>query len=82
MQIKQNSELDARRFHEIFASLTETERQELCADITAKTGATRMAINYWGRGLRTPRLLSAKRDIASSVKKVLGLNVSTMTLFK
>lgn len=82
MQSKVNSTLDARRFPEIFKSLTNTERQELCAEISAKTGASRMAINYWGRGLRTPQLLSAKRDIASSVKKVLGLNVSTMTLFK
>lgn len=81
MQINTKNELDARRFPEIFKSLTDTERQALCAEIASRTGASRMAINYWGRGERTPRLLSAKRDIASSVKKVLGFNVSVITLF-
>lgn len=81
MQNKVNSELDARRFPEIFHSLTDTERQELCSDIIAQTGVSRMAVNLWGRGKRTPQLLSTKRTIVNSVKKVLGLKVSTMTLF-
>lgn len=82
LQIKQKTELDARSFSEIYGSLTDTEKQVLCASIAAKTGMTRMAINYWSRGERTPRSLSTKRDIASSVKSVLGLNVSAITLFK
>ena len=81
-QSKAKKELDARRFPEIFSTLTETEKQELLADLAKNTGATRMAINYWVRGERTPRLLSTKRAIASSVKKVLNLNVSTISLFR
>ena len=82
MQIKQKSELDARRFTEIFSTLNDTERQVLCEAIAKKTGASKMAISYWNRGERKPRLLSTKRAIADAVKSSLGLNVSVITLFQ
>jgi len=81
MQSKENKPIDARRLPEIFRSLSDTEKQELLSLITAKTGVSRMAINYWIRGERTPRTLSVKRDIADAVKKVVGVRVSTITLF-
>lgn len=81
MQSNENKPLDARRFPEIFNSLTVTQQQELCESIIKLTGFTRMAITHWSKGNRTPKSLSTKRDIVRAFRQSLGIRTSTVTLF-
>lgn len=81
MQSNEIKPIDARRFTEIYSSLSKTESQELNSAIVGKTGCTKMAVSFWGRGIRTPHTLSVKRDIVDCLRKVLGIRTTTITLF-
>lgn len=81
MQSKENILTNTRSLPEIWATLTEAERDDLCIKIyQRKCCKTRQAIHYWVTGQRRPSPM-AQEAIASIVSKAVGAKCYPHTLF-
>ena len=73
---------DARSFPEIWATLSEDERDNLSLELFKKKCCrTRQAIFYWAKGERAPINQLVRDTVAQIVGKMLGAKVFPQTLF-
>lgn len=72
--------IDTRTFQEIWKSLSPIEQGHLRYQLIQDTTYTRQAINAWVNG-SIPVNIMARKAVAKTVNKVLGLNTSHALLF-
>lgn len=80
MQSKQNSDIDARTFPQIWETLTPAEQGELRFQLTRNGDCSRVTVYNWSKGM-CPASIGLRKKAASTMGKFLGKNVSHITLF-
>ena len=82
MQKYENITTNTKSFPEIWATLSETEKDDLCIKLyQRKCCKSRQAIRYWGAGARKPSNQIVRNAIAEVVSKQLGAKCYAHTLF-
>ena len=78
----QEKERDLRSFPEIWVTLTKEEKEDVTRQlITDGYTLSRQTVHNWASGKWQPRTLAAKKGVAVSVSKAIGLRVFGQTLF-
>ena len=82
MQLYEKSDIDTRTFAQIWANLTQTERDDLTLRLyNAKCCKNRQTIWKWGNDKCSPREPLVREGVCKTVSKFLGAKLSTQTLF-
>ena len=82
MQKYENNTTNTKSFPEIWATLSEREKDDLCLKLYQKKCCkSRQAIRYWGSGSRKPSSELVRNAIAEVVSKAIGAKCFSHTLF-
>lgn len=82
MQSKQNISTDARSFQQIWANLSQQEREDLTLKLyNARCCRTRQTIWKWANGITKPNHPVVRNTVANVVGKAIGSRVLPQTLF-
>ena len=82
MQKYENITTNTKSFPEIWVTLSETEKDDLCIKLYQKKCCrSRQAIRYWASGSRKPSSPLVRSAIADVVSKQVGARCLAETLF-
>lgn len=82
MQLYEKSDIDTRTFAQIWANLTQNERDDLTLRLyNAKCCKNRQTIWKWGNDKCAPREPLVREGVCKTVSRFLGARLSTQTLF-